>query len=246
MNYLTDIELITINQTVSEAMHGTFVIEPLSPGYGITLGNAFRRVLLSSLPGAAITTVKIQGATHEFTTIDGVKEDLVELILNLKGVRFRMHQAEPATLALTVTGPKVVTAGDFAKISNFDLVNPDHYIATVEKKKKMMIEVVVEQGLGYVPSEKRKEQKLPIGTIAIDSVFSPVSYVNVTTEHTRVGQATDYDKLTLDITTDGSIDPKEAFDKANQILMSHLHKIGTLVETVPSNQKVKKSRKRVA
>lgn len=242
MALVPDIQPISINQTTKATNAAQFILEPLMPGYGVTIGNALRRVLLSSLSGAAITTIKIEGGTHEFTTIDGIKEDLVDLILNLKGVRFRLMRNEPITLTLETTGPKEITAGDFTKTANIEVANPDHYIATIEKKKKLYLEAIVEQGFGYLPTEKRKDLKLPVDMIAIDSIFSPITKVNITTENTRVGQMTNYDKLIIDITTDGTIEPISALQSATQILIEQFNKILALTSEAP--KPAKKVRKR--
>lgn len=241
MELAPDTQLINIKQITKTPNEGQFILEPLLPGYGITIGNTLRRVLLSSMPGAAITTIQIEGANHEFTTINGVKEDLVDLILNLKGVRFRLMQNEPINLTLEVTGPKEIIAGDFAKAANIEIANPEHYIATIEKKKKLSLQAMVEKGFGYLPTEKRKDLKLPIGMIAIDSFYSPVTKVNITTENTRVGQMTNYDKLIIDITTDGTIEPITALQSATQILIEQLSKISALIPEAPeSTRKVRK------
>ncbi len=200
---------------------GTFVIEPLSPGYGVTIANALRRVLLSSLEGAAITAVKIEGITHEFTTVPGVKEDAVEIILNLKTLRFRLHQDEPVTLKLNVKGPKTVTAADFDVNANCEIVNRDTFIATLGKTAKLSMEITVAKGRGYVPLEKHAEEKMPLGTIAVDSIFTPVKKVHYEVENTRVGGITNFDKIVLEVSTDGSIDPEEALSKAAGILVEH-------------------------
>jgi len=200
---------------------GIFVIEPLSPGYGITLANAMRRVLLSSLEGAAITSVKIEGATHEFTTVPGIKEDIVEIILNLKTLRFKLHQDEPAIVKMSVKGSKVVTAGDFEANSSCEIVNKDVFLATLDKTATLNMEIVVEKGRGYVPVERRAETKMPLGTIAVDSIFTPVKKVHYEVENTRVGGMTNYDKIIMEISTDGSIDPEEALGNAAGILVQH-------------------------
>lgn len=244
MEFFSDTQLMNIKQTTQAPNSGQFIFEPLMPGYGVTIGNALRRVLLSSLPGAAITTIKLEEATHEFTTIDGVKEDLVDLVLNLKGVRFRFMQSEPISLTLEVTGPKEIKAGDFAKAANIEIANPDHYLATIDKKKKLTLEAIVEKGVGYLPTEKRKDSKLPIGMIAIDSIFSPITKVNIATENTRVGQMTNYDKLIIDIATDGTTEPTTALQSATQILIEQFNRISALMSEAP--ELAKKTRKRAS
>jgi len=201
----------------------TLVLEPLHTGYGVTLGNALRRALLSSLPGAAITAVKIKGVEHEFSTVPGVKEDVISIILNLKKVRIRSHKAEPVTLTLEKKGEGPVTAGDFAKSGDVEIANPDMVIATVtDKDAGFTMDVTVEQGRGYVPVEDREKEELPIGTIAIDSIFTPVRNVSLDVSAARVGQITNFDKLTMVIETDGTITPKEAVERAAQLLVDHL------------------------
>jgi len=199
---------------------GIFVISPLFPGYGVTIGNSLRRILLSSLGGGAIYEVKIDGATHEFSSIDGVKEDLIEIILALKRVRFKLHE-EKASLTLDVKGPKDVTAKDIKTPSAVEIVNKDLPIASLNKKAKLKIEMKVKKGIGYQPSEERKDEERAIGAVAMDAVFTPVEKVNYKTEFTRVGKVTNYDKLTLEIETDGTVTPKEAIQQAAEILEKH-------------------------
>lgn len=220
---------------------GIFVIEPLSPGYGITLANAMRRVLLSSLEGAAITSVKIEGATHEFTTVPGVKEDIVEIILNLKTLRFKLHQDEPATLKMSVKGSKLVTSADFDANSSCEIVNKDVFLATLDKSATLAMEITVSKGRGYVPVERRPEEKMPLGTIAVDSIFTPVKKVHYEVENTRVGGMTNFDKITLEIATDGSIDPEEALNRASGILVEHFSVISQAF--APAAKPEKKAKK---
>lgn len=197
-------------------------LEPCYPGYGTTLGNTLRRVLLSSLPGAAVVAVKITGADHEFSTIPGVKEDVVDLLLNIKQLRLVVHSAEPVRFGLTVTGEHEVTAADIEATSDVEVVNGDLHLATLtDKKATLKIEFIAQQGRGYVPVESREAQKLEIGTIAVDSLFSPVRRVGYTVENVRVGQMTNYDKLILDVETDGSLTPLEAVKQAAQLLIDH-------------------------
>ena len=194
-------------------------IEGLYPGYGHTIGNSMRRVLLSSLKGAAITSIKIEGAGHEFTTLDGVMEDIVDLTLNIKQLRFRLHEEGPFTITLSATGEREVTGADFTMPSQVELMTPDIHIATLTAKKaRMSIEAVVESGLGYVPVEARSKDKVEVGTIALDASFSPVRHVNYEVENMRVGDRTDYHRLRLIIETDGSLAPREAFTRASEIL----------------------------
>lgn len=197
-------------------------IEPCYPGYGTTLGNTLRRVLLSSLPGAAATAIKIQGVDHEFSTIPGVKEDVVDLLLNVKQLRLKVFSAEPAHVQLVVTGERIVTAGDIQGTSDVEIINKDLHLATLtDKKAKLEIDFTVQQGRGYVPVEAREEEKLDIGTIAVDALYSPVRRVGYTVESVRVGQMTNYDKLVLDVETDGSLTPLEAVKQASQLVIDH-------------------------
>lgn len=190
------------------------------PGYGATLGNALRRVLLSSLEGSAIHSVKIKGVAHEFSTIEGVMEDVVQIILNLKQIRFKTHTDENIVVSLKKKGEGIVTAGDIKTNADIEVVNPELVIATLtDKKVELDMEIEVDRGLGYVPVENRERDEKQIGVIAIDSVYSPVKRVNYEVENMRVGKRTDYDKVTLEVITDGSITPEEAFQKAANILV---------------------------
>lgn len=214
-------------KTVSEdEKKGIFEIEGLFAGYGLTVGNALRRALLSSLPGAAVTEAKIKNVSHEFTTLPGVKEDMVEFSLNLKKLRFKMQTDEPQVLSLKVKGEKVVTAGDVQVNSEVEIVNPEEVIATLTAKDaELDMEIKVERGLGYSPVESRKEGRLPIGAIAIDALFTPVQRVNYTIEDMRVGERTDYNRLRVEIDTDGTISPSSALHKASNILKDHFEKV---------------------
>ncbi|MBW3569379.1 DNA-directed RNA polymerase subunit alpha [Candidatus Parcubacteria bacterium] len=199
----------------------TFAIEPLHSGYGMTLGNSLRRVLLSSISGAAITSFKVEGASHEFTTIPNVKEDIVEIILNLKGVRFRVFSDEPQTIRLSKKGEGAVTAKDIAGNADVEIVNPHHAIATIDNSKgSIEMDIVVEKGRGYRVIDEYGDRKILADMIAIDSIFSPVQRVRYRVENTRVGQMTDLDKLLITIETDGTITPKEAFEEASAILVN--------------------------
>lgn len=199
-----------------------FTIEPLYPGYGMTVGNSLRRVLMSSLPGAAITSVKFEGVNHEFSTLPYIKEDVVEIILNLKQVRLRLHGDGPTTVNLLVHGAKAVTAGDISATSDVEIANPKQHIATLtDKAAKLELELTIGRGRGYVPVENREKEKLEIGTIAIDAVYSPIKNVNFTTEHVRVEQITNFDRLILEVTTDGTISPTEAVSQASDIMVQH-------------------------
>jgi DNA-directed RNA polymerase subunit alpha len=198
------------------------------PGYGPTLGNALRRVLLSSLEGAAIHSVKIKGVAHEFSTIEGVMEDVVQIILNLKQIRFRMDGNENVIVSVKKKGEGVITAGDIKTSTGITVVNPEQKIATItDKKVELEMEIEIDRGLGYVPVENRERDEKQIGVIAIDSVYSPVRRVNYEVENMRVGKRTDYDKVTLDIVTDGSITPEEAFQKSASILVEQFTALTT-------------------
>ena len=212
---------------------GRFVIEPLERGYGITLGNALRRVLLSSLPGAAVTAVKIDGILHEFSTAPGVVEDIADIILNLKGLSIKMHTDEPRTIIVDAKGEGVVYASDIITDQDVEILNPDHYIATLESDGVLHMEISICKGRGYVSADKNKREDQPIGLIPIDSLFSPVIKVNFTVEDTRVGQQTDYDKLTIDVLTDKTIAPDEAISSSAQILSDYLNLFIGLTESVP-------------
>jgi DNA-directed RNA polymerase subunit alpha len=202
---------------------GTFTIEPLDRGFGYTFGNSLRRVLLSSLTGAAVTSVRIEGVAHEFSTIAGVKEDVTDIVLNLKEIVCRMHsEASEVEAPLVITGPGEVTAGDIDLPSGVEILNPETHIATLEKKTKLEIYLTIGHGTGYSPAEDNKSADQPIGVIPIDSIFSPVKRVAYSVESARVGQRTDYDKLTLDIETDGSLDPHAALREAAETLIKYL------------------------
>ena len=208
----------------SNGTYGKFILEPLERGYGITLGNSLRRVLLSSLPGVAVTSVKIDGVHHELSTIPGVKEDVTEIILNLKGLTAKLYGEGPKTIYIEAEGECVVTAGDIKTDSEVDILVPDMHIATLGPGAKLYMEIVIDRGRGYVSAEKNKAlmPNAPIGVIAVDSIYTPVLKVNFTVDNTRVGQITDYDKLTLDVYTNGTLDPDEAVSLAAKVLSEHL------------------------
>lgn len=217
----------------NSAASSTFVIEPLHSGYGMTLGNSLRRVLLSSIAGAAVTSFKVEGATHEFTTIKGVKEDVVDIMLNLKGVRFRVYGDEPQQVRIVKSGKGVVTAKDIQVNADVEVVNPDHVIATVDDEKaKFVMDLVVETGRGYRTVEEGTAKKAT-DYVALDAVFSPVLRVRYKVENTRVGQMTDLDKLLLTVETDGTITPRDAFEEASAILVNQYTALAgkTRVET---------------
>jgi len=202
--------------------YGKLVVEPLERGFGTTIGNSLRRILLSSIEGAAVTAVRIPGVLHEFSNIKGVKEDVVDIILNIKKLRFKMHGDGRKTATVKVKGPKVVTGADIETDPSVEVLNRDHRIATVDNGTTLEIEMYVKKGKGYVPAEINKEEGLPIDVLAIDSVFSPIKKVNFWVEKARVGRATDYDRLIMEVWTDGSITPEKAVSDAASILMDHL------------------------
>lgn len=202
--------------------YGKFTAEPFERGFGITIGNSVRRILLSSLQGAAITSVKIDGVLHEFTTIPGVREDVTDIILNLKEVKIKLHADGPKTIRVEAKREGVVTAGDFLVDDTVEIMNPDQVIATLSSDGKLKMEMVVKWGKGYVPAERNKEEDQPIGTIPIDAIFSPIKRVNYTVTNARVGQITDYDKLTLEVVTNGCLEPEDALAYAAKILKDQL------------------------
>jgi DNA-directed RNA polymerase subunit alpha len=207
----------TLTQT-----YGKFTAEPLERGFGTTIGNALRRVILSSLEGAAITSLMIEGVLHEFSTIPGVVEDVTDILLNLKEVRFKLHGDKPRTLRLAVEGPGEVRGKDITADASVEILTPEQHIATLEKGGKLEMEMTARTGRGYVPAERHKEAHQPIGVIPLDAVFSPIRKVNFWVDSARVGQATDYDKLTLEVWTDGSVKPEEAVAYGAKILKDHL------------------------
>jgi len=221
---LYDIQLPSLHTTKEDGNRATFAIEPLHPGYGMTLGNSLRRVILSSLGGAAVTAVKIDGVSHEFSTIEGVKEDVVEIILNLKRLRFKVYSDEPQYLMLTKKGKGAVTGADIKTNADVEVVNTDQVIATIDNDKTQIgMEIKIEKGRGYVPVEAREGEKLEVGMIAVDALYSPVKRVRYNVENTRVGQATDLDRLVLEIETDGSVTPQDAVTQAAEILVGHFN-----------------------
>jgi DNA-directed RNA polymerase subunit alpha len=212
--------------------YGKFVVEPLERGYGITLGNSLRRVLLSSLPGAAVTAVKIDGVLHEFSNIPGVMEDTTDIILALKGLSVKMYTDEPRQIYIEADGPGVVKAADIKGDADVEILNAEHHIATLDDSGHLFMEISVEKGRGYVSAEKNKKEEHVIGVIPVDSLFSPVKKVNYMVEDTRVGQETDYDKLTLEVWTDGTIAPDEAVSSSAKILNDHLKLFIGLTESI--------------
>ena len=217
-----NIEVVEISE---DKKYGKFVVEPLERGYGITLGNSLRRIMLSSLPGAAVSQVKIEGVLHEFSSIPGVKEDVTEIIMNIKSLAIKNNSEtnEPKTAYIEYEGEGIVRAGDIQVSSDVEILNPELPIATLSgKDTKLYMELTITKGRGYVSSEKNKGDDLPIGVIAVDSIYTPVERVNVTIDNTRVGQITDFDKLTLDVHTNGTLVPDEAVSLAAKVLSEHL------------------------
>ena len=206
-----------------DAAFGKFVVEPLERGYGTTLGNSLRRILLSSLPGAAVTSIQIDGVLHEFSTIEGVVEDVTTIIMNIKKLALKIYSDEEKTLEIDVNGEGVVTAADITHDSDVEVLNPELHIATLSANSNFRMRLAAQRGRGYTPADQNKREDLPIGVIPIDSIYTPVSRVNYQVENTRVGQLTNFDKLSLDVWTDGSIGPKEAISLGAKILNEHLN-----------------------
>jgi len=223
----------------------TFEIEALYPGYGITVANSLRRVLLSSLPGAAITQVKIKGVQHEYSTMPGVTEDVINIVMNLKELRFKMHTAEPQKAILKIKGEKDVKGSDIKVPSQVELINKTAHIANLtSKSSELDMEIQIEQGIGYEPVESRKKQgKLEIGVIPVDAIYTPIKRVNYTVDNMRVGDRTDFDKVILDVTTDGTIDPEEAFFESAKILVDHFSLFANSFEPkAPKKEKEEKKK----
>lgn len=221
-----------------EDRSGTYEIDGLYPGYGYTLGNSLRRIILSSLPGAAVTSVKIPGVAHEFSTIEGVKEDVVTLLLNVRKMRLKLSSDEPQTLTLSVKGPKTVTAGDFDLPGQIEILNPEQHIAEVTGKSTLEMEVRVERGLGYVPKEVHQKERVDIGTIALDAIFSPIRRVNYEVENMRVGDRTDFNRLRILIETDGTITAREALEKSIETMIHQLRAVVGFKEEEVSEEQV--------
>ncbi len=214
-----------------DGFKGTYEIDSLYPGYGHTLGNSLRRIILSSLFGAAITTVKIEGASHEFSTLEGVKEDVITILLNLKKARFKLSTMEPQTVTLSVKGAKNVTAGDIKVSGQVEVLNPEQHIATLtDKNSSLDIEIVVAKGFGYVSKEVHQKEKVDIGTIAVDAIFTPIRRVNYDVDNMRVGDRTDYNRLSITIETDGTISPRRALEASIEIMVNQLKSVIGFVE----------------
>ena len=214
----------------ADGRYGKFVVEPLERGFGTTLGNSLRRVLLSSLPGVAVTSIKIDGVVHEFSTIEGVKEDVTEIVLNVKCITAKLYSDTPKTVRIEASGEGEVTAGSIQQDAEIEVLNPDWHIATLADGAKLIMELVFDKGRGYVPAERNKQaaEQASLNALPVDSIYTPVLKVNYTVENTRVGQITDYDKLTLEVWTDGTISAKEAVSLAARIMTEHLNLFVTL------------------
>jgi DNA-directed RNA polymerase subunit alpha len=233
---LIEIERPTIEYIRSDEdpCYGKFVVEPLERGYGNTIGNSLRRILLSSLPGAAVTSVRIDGILHEFSTIPGVKEDVAEIILNLKKLALSLHGSDRQRAIINAAGPKEVTAADIIADSDLEIANPELHIATLEDNATLVMEINIATGRGYVPADQNKDETTPIAVIPVDSIFTPVRKVNYTVENTRVGQVTDFERLILEIWTDGSIAPDEGVSIGARILQEHLRLFVDLTDSMDS------------
>jgi DNA-directed RNA polymerase subunit alpha len=215
-------DTIRFDEETLTNVYAKLIAEPLERGFGTTVGNALRRVLLSSIEGAAVTAVKIPGALHEFSTIKGIKEDVVDIILNIKRLRFKLYTNGKKVATIKVNGPKNVTGSEIQGDASFEILNPEQIIATLDKNATFEAEMYIKKGKGYVPAELNKEEDLPVGMIAVDSVFTPIKKVNFTVEKARVGRATDYDRLVMEIWTDGSITPEKAVSQAASIIIEHM------------------------
>jgi len=227
-----------------EGNKAKFEISPLMPGYGATVANSMRRILLSSLGGAAVTSIKIRGVDHQFSSIAGIMEDVIEVILNVKKIRFKSFSDQPIVVTLDAKGEGAVTAGNIKLPTEVEVINPEQHIATIsDKKTELNVELTVEKGIGYVPIEQRQKDKLAIGVIAVDAIFSPVRNVNFTIDDIRVGQRIDYNKATMEIETDGSITPEEAFKSAADILVNHFTILTQVEIPTESAKPVKRTRK---
>ncbi|HEW0034525.1 TPA: DNA-directed RNA polymerase subunit alpha [Streptococcus pneumoniae] len=221
--------------------YGKFVIEPLERGYGTTLGNSLRRVLLASLPGAAVTSINIDGVLHEFDTVPGVREDVMQIILNIKGIAVKSYVEDEKIIELDVEGPAEVTAGDILTDSNIEIVNPDHYLFTIGEGSSLKATMTVNSGRGYVPADENKKDNAPVGTLAVDSIYTPVTKVNYQVEPARVGSNDGFDKLTLEILTNGTIIPEDALGLSARILTEHLDLFTNLTEIAKSTEVMKEA-----
>lgn len=238
---MIEFEKPTITKIDENKDYGRFVIEPLERGYGTTLGNSLRRVLLASLPGAAITSIKIDGVLHEFDTVPGVREDVMQIILNIKGIAVKSYVEDEKKIELDVVGPAEVTAGDILTDSDIEIVNPDHYLFTIAEGKTFKAILTVNSGRGYVPAEGNKKDDAPVGTLAVDSIYTPVKKVNYQVEPARVGSNDGFDKLTLEINTNGTIIPEDTLGLSARILMEHLGLFTDLTEVAKSAEVMKET-----
>ncbi|MGT2800893.1 DNA-directed RNA polymerase subunit alpha [Streptococcus marmotae] len=236
---MIEFEKPTITKIDENKDYGRFVVEPLERGYGTTLGNSLRRVLLASLPGAAVTSIKIDGVLHEFDTVPGVREDVMQIILNIKGIAVKSYVEDEKTIELDVTGPAEITAGDILTDSDIEIVNPDHYLFTISEGASFKATMTVNTGRGYVPAEENKKDDAPVGTLAVDSIYTPVKKVNYQVEPARVGSNDGFDKLTLEIMTNGTIIPEDALGLSARILMEHLGLFTDLTEVAKSTEVMK-------
>ena len=221
--------------------YGKFVIEPLERGYGTTLGNSLRRVLLASLPGAAVTSINIEGVLHEFDTVPGVREDVMQIILNIKGIAVKSYVKDEKIIELDVQGPAEITAGDILTDSDIEIVNPDHYLFTISEGSSLKATMTVNSGRGYVPADENKKDNAPVGTLAVDSIYTPVTKVNYQVEPARVGSNDGFDKLTLEILTNGTIIPEDALGLSARILTEHLDLFTNLTEIAKSTEVMKEA-----
>lgn len=238
---MIEFEKPTITKIDENKDYGKFVVEPLERGYGTTLGNSLRRVLLASLPGAAITSIKIEGVLHEFDTVPGVREDVMQIILNVKGIAVKSYVNDEKTIELDVEGPAVVTAGDILSDSDVEIVNPDHYLFTIGEGKNFKAVLTVNKGRGYVPAEGNKKDDAPVGTLAVDAIYTPVTKVNYQVEPARVGSNDGFDKLSLEIMTNGTIIPEDALGLSARILTEHLDLFTDLTEVAKSADVMKEA-----
>ncbi len=215
-----------------DGRHGVFVVEPLERGFGTTLGNSLRRILLSSLPGVAVTSIKIDGVVHEFSTVEGIKEDVTEMVLNIKGINAKLFSDTSKTVRVETNGEGIITAGDIPQDAELEILNPEHHIATMAEGGKLIMDLTFDKGRGYVPAERNKgeAEEAGLGAIPVDSIYTPVLKVNYTVENTRVGQITDYDKLNIEVWTDGTLSAKEAMSLAARIMIEHLNLFVNLSE----------------
>ena len=221
--------------------YGKFVIEPLERGYGTTLGNSLRRVLLASIPGAAVTSINIEGVLHEFDTVPGVREDVMQIILNIKGIAVKSYVEDEKIIELDVEGPAEITAGDILTDSDIEIVNPDHYLFTIGEGSSLKATMTVNSGRGYVPADENKKDNAPVGTLAVDSIYTPVTKVNYQVEPARVGSNDGFDKLTLEILTNGTIIPEDALGLSARILTEHLDLFTNLTEIAKSTEVMKEA-----